>query len=159
MKRIFKPFMDAVYNQLEQAKFYRAPRAPSTKLRRYEQVDLTKEFEIRAQRRELEKKRRLEELYESHDAKAANLRDITPVTGGQSDLSEGEGMTTDGEDGLSKRQMVAQVQQEAQRELLEELKAERDDLVAEFDGDTDLKSKMLVQGVQKVSVLGIIKYH
>ena len=43
--------------------------------------------------------------------------------------------------------------------MLDELKSERDELVAEFDKDTDLKSKMLVQGVHKVSVLGVIKYH
>ena len=39
------------------------------------------------------------------------------------------------------------------------MKAERDELVAEFDRDTDLKEKILIDGVQKVCVLGIIKYH
>ena len=58
----------------------------------------------------------------------------------------------------NKRKML-EVQEQASRELMEELKSERDDLVAEFDQDTDLKSKMLIQGVHKVSVLGIIKYH
>ena len=42
---------------------------------------------------------------------------------------------------------------------MDELKAERDELVAEFDQDTDLKSKILVDGVHKIAVLGIIKYH
>ena len=42
---------------------------------------------------------------------------------------------------------------------MDELKQERDDLVAEFDKDTDLKSKILISGVHKVSVLGVIKYH
>ena len=76
-----------------------------------------------------------------------------------SDLSEGEGLTTDGEDGTSRRQMMLQAQESASMELLEELKAERDGLVAEFDKDTDLKQKMIISGIHKVSVLGIIKYH
>lgn len=160
MKRVFRPFMDAVHNQLEQMKFYRSPRARSIKARRYEQIDLTREFEIRAQRRESEKQRKLTQLYENHDKKAAQIRAITPVAG-QSDLSEGEGMTTDGEEGgvMSKRQLVMQAQEKASKELLEELKSERDELVAEFDKDTDLKTKILVQGIHKVSVLGVIKYH
>ena len=49
---MFRPIVDAMHNQLEQAKFYRPDRARSSKVRRYEQVDLTREFEIRAQRRE-----------------------------------------------------------------------------------------------------------
>ena len=56
---------------------------------------------------------------------------------GQSDLSEGEAITTDGEESgggeMSKRKMIMQVQEQASKELLEELKAERDDLVAHFD--------------------------
>jgi len=39
------------------------------------------------------------------------------------------------------------------------LMSERDELVADFNGDTDLKSKMLIQGIAKVCVLGTIKYH
>ena len=42
---------------------------------------------------------------------------------------------------------------------MEELKADRDDLIAEFDAETDLKSKMLITGIRKVSVLGMMKYH
>ena len=45
----------------------KAPRAPSRKIRKYEHVDLTKEFEIRSERREKAKKEKLEELYERHD--------------------------------------------------------------------------------------------
>lgn len=55
--------------------------------------------------------------------------------------------------------MMLQAQESASMELLEELKAERDGLVAEFDKDTDLKQKMIISGIHKVSVLGIIKYH
>jgi len=59
MKRLFRPLVDAVHNQLEQMKFYRPDRARSTKMRRYEQIDLTREFEIRAQKREQNKQQRL----------------------------------------------------------------------------------------------------
>ena len=64
-------------------------------------------------------------------------------------------MTTDGEEPgqLSKRRMVQEAQQLASQELLDELRAEREDLVAKFDGETDLKSKMIIEGVQKVCVL------
>ena len=110
MKRLFRPFMDAVHNQLEGMKFYRADRSRSTKIRRYEQVDLTREFQIRTEQREKEKQRRLEELYESHDARASKIRAVTAMSqqnqAGQSDLSEGEGMTTDGEDGQNKRKLA-----------------------------------------------------
>jgi len=44
------------------------------------------------------------------------------------------------------------VQEKASKDLLAELKAERDGLVAEFDQDTDLKSKMIISGIHKVSV-------
>lgn len=54
----------------------------------------------------------MEELYESHDKKAAQIRAVTPVS---SELSEGEGMTTDGEDSTvpSKRQMIVEAQERA----------------------------------------------
>lgn len=42
---------------------------------------------------------------------------------------------------------------------MEELRSEREDLLAEFDRETDLKSKMLIGGIHKVTVLGMIKYH
>lgn len=37
--------------------------------------------------------------------------------------------------------------------------AERAKLVEHFDRDTELKSKMVVSGIQKICVLGMIKYH
>jgi len=55
--------------------------------------------------------------------------------------------------------MIVEAQQEASRELMAELRGERDELLAEFDRDTDLKSKMLISGIHKVTVLGMIKYH
>jgi hypothetical protein len=39
------------------------------------------------------------------------------------------------------------------------LRKERQNLVAEFDGETDLKSKTLISGIKKITVLGVIKYH
>ena len=61
---------------------------------------------------------------------------------------------------LTEEQLVAvEKQEEAQSELLASLKKDRQDLVAEFDGDTDLKKKVLITGIKKISVLGVIKYH
>jgi hypothetical protein len=37
--------------------------------------------------------------------------------------------------------------------------SERSKLVEHFDKDTELKSKMLISGIQKICVLGTIKYH
>lgn len=54
----------------------KAPRSRSKKLRRYEHVDITKDFEIRTKRREAEKLEKLEELYKKHDLKALEMRDI-----------------------------------------------------------------------------------
>lgn len=42
---------------------------------------------------------------------------------------------------------------------MEELKSDRDELLAEFDSETDLKSTMLISGISKVCVLSMIKYH
>ena len=42
---------------------------------------------------------------------------------------------------------------------MDEMRAEREELIAHFDKDTDLKQKILIKGVQKISVLGVIKYH
>ena len=39
------------------------------------------------------------------------------------------------------------------------MRQERADLVKAFSGDSDLRSKTLVQGIAKVCVLGMIKYH
>ena len=43
--------------------------------------------------------------------------------------------------------------------MLEKLKKDRSDLVAEFDDESDLKRKVLIQGIKKICVLGVIKYH
>ena len=54
----------------------KAPRSRSKKQRLYEHVDLTKEFEMRYKKREAQKKHMLEELYERHDKKALEMKDV-----------------------------------------------------------------------------------
>lgn len=44
-------------------------------------------------------------------------------------------------------------------ELLDKLKAERHALVREFDNEKDLQEKVVLEGIKKISVLGVIKYH
>ena len=68
-------------------------------------------------------------------------------------------MTTDGDEATYKRNMMIEMQEQATKEILDEMKAERDDLVAHFDKDTDLREKIIIKGIQKVCVLGVIKYH
>jgi hypothetical protein len=43
--------------------------------------------------------------------------------------------------------------------MMRDLKKDRDDLVAEFDDSSDLSKKVLITGIKKISVLGVIKYH
>ena len=63
-----------VFNKID-----KAPRSRSKKARRYEHVDLTKEFEIRRDKREAEKVQKLNELYEKHDKRALELKGLTPI--------------------------------------------------------------------------------
>lgn len=57
----------------------KAPRSRSKIQRRFEQVDLTKEFEIRTKRREAEKQEKLEELYKKHDQRAEKARELISI--------------------------------------------------------------------------------
>lgn len=66
--------MDSVHYQYEKLFFYAAPRSRSTKQRKYAQVDLTKEFEIRNKRREAHKQTEIEKLYERHDKRVKEIR-------------------------------------------------------------------------------------
>jgi hypothetical protein len=50
-------------------------------------------------------------------------------------------------------------QDEVQKQEIMKMRQERADLVKSFSGDSDLRSKTLVQGIGKVCVLGMIKYH
>lgn len=97
MKRIFRPLIDSFHNIYEHNKLCnnpcltltlniiidKAPRSRTKKQRRYEHVDLTKEFEIRHKKREQEKQAKLEELYEKHDKRALEFKGII-ATGKQS---------------------------------------------------------------------------
>ena len=86
-------------------------------------MDLTKQFESRLKKREAEKQQKLEELYESHDRRALEVTELAATNPSS-----------------------ATAQQETA--LMEEMKSERDKLVAHFDKDTDLKQKILISGVQ-----------
>jgi len=67
MKRIYQPMMDAVHRGYEKLFFYSAPRSRSKKIRKFEHIDVTREFEILTARREQAKFERIEQLYEKHD--------------------------------------------------------------------------------------------
>lgn len=69
MRKLGQPLMDAIHKGYESLFFYNAPRARSKKIRRYEHVDVSREFEILTKRRELKKQERIEEIYEKHDEK------------------------------------------------------------------------------------------
>ena len=69
MKKLFRPLQDALHNSYEKMTFYKAPRGRSKKIRRYENVDLSKEFEMRQKQREARKKAALDQLYDKHDGK------------------------------------------------------------------------------------------
>jgi hypothetical protein len=71
-----------------------APRARSKKLRRYEHVDLTREFELRTKRREAHKQERLDDLYAKHDKRAAEMRSMSVVV----DEAALSGLSSAGED-------------------------------------------------------------
>lgn len=136
MKKLFRPFQEMMHNSYEKMTFYKTPRGRSKKIRNYDQIDLTKEFEFRLLQREARKKQRLQELYSQHDLKALGLKDLVAIS--NIDRSK-----------LSQEEVTAlETQENAQSELLASLKKERQDLVKEFDGDTDLKSKVLITGIK-----------
>ena len=59
--------------------FYNAPTAKSKKIRKYANIDLTKEFEFRKEQREKIKQQAIEQLYEKHDQKALSIKDIISI--------------------------------------------------------------------------------
>ena len=122
-----------MHNSYEKMTFYKAPRGRSKKIRKYEHVDLTKEFEIRQAQRNEVKQRRLEELYADHDLKALGISDILTLN-----------KAVDRKDLTEEQIQALDVQEEAQRKMLQTLKKDRSDLVAEFDDESDLKKKVLI---------------
>ncbi|CDW82753.1 UNKNOWN [Stylonychia lemnae] len=99
MKRLFRPLLDQLHKTYEKSTFYKAPRSRSKIQRSYKQIDITKEFEIKHKRRENEKVKKLEELYQSYDQKALEMRDIvskqvqTTPQGNLSDQSQASEVT------------------------------------------------------------------
>ena len=125
MKKLLRPLQDALHNNYEKMTFYKAPRGRSKKVRKYEHVDLTKEFELRQTQRNALKQSRLEELYAEHDLKALEISDLISL------------------DNKATEEELA-VQREAQNELLGQLREDRHSLVKEFEKDTDLKQKVVI---------------
>lgn len=115
-------------------------------------MDLTKEFELRHKKREAEKIQKLEELYERHDKRALEMKEVQAMH--REHTPQGEIKGEEGTTALQKRS-----QEEAYGAMMEEMKAERDKLIEHFNKDTDLREKVLITGVKKVCVLGMIKYH
>jgi len=76
IRKLFRPFQEFMHNKYEKMTFYKAPRGRSRKVRKYADVDLTKEFEFRLNQREARKKKRLQELYSKHDLKALGLSEL-----------------------------------------------------------------------------------
>jgi len=66
---------------------------------------------------------------------------------------------SDGEELDERRQLALTKQEHASNEILLEMRQERRELVSHFDKDTDLQQTMLISGISKVCVLGVIKYH
>jgi len=79
MKKLLRPLQEAMHQSYEQMTFYKTPRGRSRKMRKYENVDLSKEFEVRQNQRDARKQERLEQLYSEHDLKALGLKDIVPT--------------------------------------------------------------------------------
>lgn len=139
MKKLLRPFQEAMHQRYEKMTFYKTPRGKSRKMRKYEHVDLSKEFEIRVKQREARKMGRLEELYEEHDRKALSLKDIVNLE---------EFKNVDRAEMTPEQITAIEQQEDAQKQLLAQLKKERKDLVAEFDEETDLKQKVIVEGIK-----------
>jgi hypothetical protein len=79
------------------------------------------------------------------------------MEGDRTDMSDTDALSDNEE--MQKRSRALKVQKEASKEIMNELLQERADLVAKFDRDTDLKSKMIISGIPKIATLGVIRYH
>lgn len=93
--------MDALHRSYESIFLYNAPRGRSKKTRRYEHVDITREFEILTARRNVLKAERLEELYDKHEQKVSLIKDVA--------LPVEEPMISDGEEADSARRNAVRV--------------------------------------------------
>lgn len=96
-----------LHNSYEKMTFYKTPRGRSKKIRKYANVDLSKEFEYRQAQREKRKMEKLEDLYKLHDIKALGLKDLVAI----SDKERSE---------MNEEELAAlQQQEDAQRVLLQ----------------------------------------
>ena len=66
MKKIFRPIVKAFQNYYEGTTLTKAPRSMSRKVRKYANIDISKDFERRTDKYEHKKKQVLEELYNTH---------------------------------------------------------------------------------------------
>ena len=126
MKKLFRPFQEAMHQSYEKMTFYRTPRGRSRKIRKYEHIDISKEFDFRDTQREMRKQRVLEDLYSKHDLEALGLNDLVPSNVDRSKMSEDE-------------IKALEVQEDAQKQLLLKLKEDRNSVIAEFDDNTDTR--------------------
>ena len=115
-----------MHQSYEKMTFYRTPRGRSRKIRKYEHIDISKEFDFRDTQREMRKQRVLEDLYSKHDLEALGLNDLVPSNVDRSKMSEDE-------------IKALEVQEDAQKQLLLKLKEDRNSVIAEFDDNTDTR--------------------
>lgn len=120
MKKLFKPFIKAATSYYEGTTLTKVPRSRSRKVRKYENVDISKEFEKRDESYKQMQKNLLENIYEVH------------------------GQLLKGPDGKINKDLI---NPNASIDIIE------------IGDPKDLKSKYLISGVRKLSIIGVIKYH
>jgi len=59
-------------------------------VRKYEHVDVTKDFELKSQRREAEKIEKLEEFYDKHDQRALEVKHLIQTHIPPSQVKDGQ---------------------------------------------------------------------
>ncbi len=80
----------------------------------------------------------MEELYEKHDRKALEMKEVMAMHREQTP----QGEIKSGEGGQVQRV------EEAYAGMMEEMKVERDKLIEHFNKDTDLREKIIITGVK-----------
>jgi hypothetical protein len=79
LKKLLRPFTENVFYLYERNKQVKAPRAKGKRVRKYAQIDITREFEVKQQKRELEKNKALNQVYADYDRKALEMKDIVAI--------------------------------------------------------------------------------
>ena len=88
MKKFFRPLTESLETVYERQKHHKMPRAKGKRVRRYAQVDIQREFEIRNAEREKRKKAALNRIYSEYDKKALEMRELVTVDGEESELQK-----------------------------------------------------------------------